>query len=151
MKLSRIFKKVLLFSAIAALLFSPVALAGNPGQSYTIGGPEYWGVLVADCTSGLVATLRVKKIENCEVKTEAEVFIDASTLLCPLTSDAVLSNPVLSGIKLFEESTTPIITKVKNHRREQAVDENGYPEFDTNGDPVWSDIYSMDVQIRFLQ
>ena len=133
MKQSKFFSRVLMLTALAALVLSSAAIAGNPGSEITIEGPEYWGVIVADCNTGM-ATLRVKKIDNCDVVTESKAFLDDTTLLCPDSAAAVLSNPALYNITLFGDQRTPVITKVKNHKNEDGTL-----------------IYSMDVQIKFIK
>ena len=64
------------FLAMAILLVSNGWAGGpeNPPATGTIGGPELWGVMVIDCGAGNILSLRVKRIVDCNVQTQA--FMD---------------------------------------------------------------------------
>jgi len=105
--------------------------AEDPRTTGTIEGPELWGVAVIDCSIKNVATLRVKRIVDCNVETQA--VVQDWTSGCP--TDA--STPLywqLTGVSLFGLTGTPIITKVKNFKMESG-----------------GVIYSFDAQIKFWQ
>ena len=134
-------KKVLFISGLivtlALLGFGGQAWAGgpeNPPTSGTIGGPELWGEMIIDCSAVNIATLRVKRIVDCDVQTQA--FIDTSYALgCPADETTPVYRKL--GVTLFDINPdpnvmNPIITKVKNYKQEPA-----------------STIYSFDVQIKF--
>ena len=141
----RTLKPVLIMAIMAAfalLLPCTHALAGGaeePPTSGTIEGPELWGEIVIDCAQFNVYTIRVKRIQDCNVQTQAIVI---PSMGCP--TDA--SQPVnkMLSIVLFDineytdpptNSTldkTPIITRVKNFKQEPG-----------------QSVYSFDAQIKF--
>lgn len=100
--------------AVMMLVPSGLAWAGGEGQPPAAGisGPELWAVVVINCTSDL-ASLRVKRINNCEVETDA--FLVGNFSLCPSSAaDALyyqLTGISLSGMGI---TGTPIITRAKN-------------------------------------
>ena len=133
-------KKVLFISGLivtlALLVVSgPVWAGGNedPPATGTIVGPELWGVMVIDCGQN-VLTLRVKRIVDCNVETQA--LDDVNYLLgCPDDATTPLWRQL--GVTLFDINPNPavmdpIITKVKNFKKEPGLD-----------------LYSFDVQIKF--
>ena len=86
----------------------------------TIQGPEMWGVIVMDCPSsgGAPATLRVKRIVDCNVQATAAAGLSFN---CPNDASGIPQNAMLSGITLFSDDpagSTPVITKVKNFVKE---------------------------------
>ena len=133
-------KKVLFISGLivtlALLVVSgPVWAGGNeePPATGTIVGPELWGVMVIDCGQN-VLTLRVKRIVDCNVETQA--LDDANYQLgCPDDATTPLWRQL--GVTLFDINPNPavmdpIITKVKNFKQESN-----------------QNLYSFDVQIKF--
>lgn len=98
-----------------------------PPSGAVIQGPEIWGTVVIDCTA-LRATLRVKKIENCDVDTQA---IITNVTGCPDAERDILYFTMAPNT-IFGITATPIIMKVKNFKIE------------TGGGAV-----SCDVQIKF--
>jgi hypothetical protein len=115
-------RKIALLVGIISVLFillTPISQIGaweEPPSTGTIQPPEIWGVVVLKCTGGTAdGTLRVKKVDGCEVQTDAEVLYGYTVPNCS-TLDA--NGPLyhqFSGISLFEGiEGTPIITKVKN-------------------------------------
>ena len=134
-------KKIILISSLilmAVLLIAagPVWAGGNedPPTTGTIVGPELWGVMVYHCgENGL--TFRVKRIVDCNVETQA--YSDFGYALgCPGSETSLMYRKL--GVTIFDINPdpsvmTPIITKVKNFKKEP-------------GD----DLYSADVQIKFL-
>lgn len=119
-----------------AILFVSYGWAGgpeNPPATGTIVGPELWGVMVIDCGAGNILSLRVKRIVDCNVQTQA--FMDlAYGLGCPADETTPVYRRL--GVTLFDINPDPgvmdpIITKVKNFKKETG------------------DVYSFDVQIKF--
>lgn len=92
-------------------------------------GPELWGTIVFDCAQNR-AVLRVKKIENCDVDTQAMV---SPVLGCPTTERQILYFTMGRGT-IFLINATPIIMKVKNFKIESD-----------------HSAVSCDVQIKFMQ
>ena len=87
-------KAILLLGAI----FTVIAVMGTGAQVFagpeipynntgTIVGPELWGVIVIDCEANHVATLRVKRVVDCNVETQAVV---APVSGCPADETSVL-------------------------------------------------------------
>ena len=120
-------KNVFLIIGLAAATLMLVApgqvLAGagpEPGDDATITGPEIWGVLVIYCESGSeVATVRVKRVVNCETFTEAKIWPD-----WPWGCPAVAADLVGKGFDPASGETffgitpgTPFINKVKNFEK----------------------------------
>ena len=109
-------------------------------------GPELWGVVVVDCQSPYFLTIRVKRIVNCEVQTQTMVF--PQSVGCPNPNDTIPDdeeplNRMFGSYKdkLFNITGTPIITKVKNYKRETYT----Y----TIPAPGSGDVVSFDAQIMF--
>ena len=123
------------FLAMAILLVSNGWAGGpeNPPATGTIGGPELWGVMVIDCGAGNILSLRVKRIVDCNVQTQA--FMDLTYGLgCPADETTPVYRRL--GVTLFDINPDPavmdpIITKVKNFKKETG------------------NVYSFDVQIKF--
>jgi len=148
MKLGKIFILVGLI-AVGTLSLNFQAWAGNPAEEdATVGGPEYWGVVILACESKEVY-LRVKRVVDCQVETD-EVIERYILQFCRVptgeesTRDIIASDLLNQWVGydqvIFQEPGVPIITKVKNfHKKEYA---GGDGEYD-------GDIFSADVQIRF--
>jgi hypothetical protein len=121
-----------LFSILALAFSSATWAAEPPPTTGTIVGPELWGVVVIDCGAESTATLRVKRVDDCDVQTQAVVVNWTS---CPSSENDPL-NKILTGVVLFDinpgANPVPIITKVKNWT-------------------VQGTIFSFDVQIKFWQ
>lgn len=98
-----------------------------PNNQEIIIGPQMWAVGVVDCGGASVATLRVKKIEDCNVDTDPQT---QSVTGCPANEADILYQRLATG-SVFSLPCEPIITKVKN--------------FKTDGNLV-----SFDAQIQFL-
>ena len=118
----------------------------SPPGTAQILGPEIWGVIVLNLATD-EATLRVKRIKNCVVYTEAH-YLPVTLLQEP--DDA--SDPLwfkFSGLTLFADDpdsgippgTVPIITQVKNFKRQD--------NYLFQGTPI--SIVSFDAQIKFCQ
>ena len=115
-------------SSPAALVFGAEPPPDN--SSFKIVGPTMWAVGICDGDHGL-ATLRVKKIEDCDVDTDPQ---SASLNACPTQASDVLNYKLPQGSvfgRCNSEGYQPIITKVKN--------------FKTDGNLV-----SFDAQIMFV-
>ena len=109
--------------AMTVILAAPghvLAGAGpEPPAGATITGPEIWGVLVISCDSGNeVATVRVKRVVNCETFTEAKIW-PAWPWGCPNVAADLVDKGFdpASGETFFGLTGTPFITKVKNFER----------------------------------
>jgi hypothetical protein len=130
------FSKFLVFAGLAALLTfftlgaDVLAFETNNDPPALTEGPELWGVIVIDCNVD-VATLRVKKIDDCEVNKQAEVT--SWTASCPQSDSNVLYYRFPAGINLFSIGKQAVITKVRNW------------EVEESGTRV-----SFDAQIKFL-
>jgi hypothetical protein len=116
------FKKTNMIVALAAVFFAislgSLAYAGGgldpPAWCTTIQGPELWGVVVLDCTKA-VATLRVKRIVDCNVETFSGVD-NAFAADCPDDATDPI-NWAFSGQSFFPDiSGSAIITKTKNFK-----------------------------------
>lgn len=131
-------KKVLFFTVLLAAL--AVLAIGNHGQAFepgpgtTIQGPELWGVVVLNATAKY-ATIRVKRVVDCDIQTQAFIEdLSAITFTDPITEGDLLNATFSTSGGLFGIPGKPIITKVKNLKREDATDNH---------------IYSFDAQIKF--
>ena len=118
----------------------PVSAIEPPSMGPTTGETEIWGEVVLDCagptTYANYATLRVKRVVDCDIDTKAVIWT-SSLNVCPdggLSETDVL-NMVFTTIDLSDMGITgsPIVTKVKNFKRE------AFPN---------DDIYSFDAQIK---
>jgi hypothetical protein len=127
---------ILLTALVVSVGFTCYGWAGgpeNPPDTGSIGGPELWGVMIVDCGHNIL-TLRVKRIVDCNVQTQA--FVDATYELgCPADETTPLYRRL--GVTLFDINPNPavmdpIITRVKNFKEETG-----------------QNIYSFDVQIKF--
>jgi hypothetical protein len=136
MKIRKIFLIAGLLAVLALLIPCSHTLAGGPEDPPTTGtiiGPELWGVMIIDCGQNILM-LRVKRIVDCNVETQA--FDDTNYQLgCP--ADATTPLWRMLGVTLFDINPNPavmdpIITKVKNFKKEPG-----------------QDLYSFDVQIKF--
>ena len=148
MKLGKIFILVGLI-AVGTLSLNLQAWAGNPAaEGATVGGPEYWGVVMLACESQEVY-LRVKRVVDCQVETD-EVIERYIYQFCRVPTGEESTRDIIASDLLgqwlgydqviFQEPGVPIITKVKNfHKKEY---DGGTGEYD-------GDIFSADVQIRF--
>ena len=135
---NRLFLLLTVLMVLVSLLgvAGPVWAGGNedPPTTGTIVGPELWGVMIYHCNQS-VLVLRVKRIVNCNVETQAMIDLEYN-MGCPTDETSVLWRKL--GVTLFEinpvpAELNPIITRVKN--------------FEDHGDGL----YSFDVQIKFLQ
>jgi hypothetical protein len=126
-----------LVAMMAAVGSGGGVLAGgpeNPPTSGTIEAPELWGTMIIDCGARNLVILRVKRVVDCNVQTQAFVQ-DLGILGCPADETTPLYRKL--GVTLFDinpdpAAADPIITKVKNFKQE--------PE---------QNLYSFDVQIKF--
>jgi len=140
MKIKNLFILAGLTLMLTVLLPAAPLWAGaneDPPTDCTVQGPEVWGVWVIDCTKSL-ATLRVKRVVDCNVETQAFTVAPWTLGSCPTDPSEVLWRKL--GITLFDINPNPatldsIVTKVKNFK----PDDN-----DVN-------LVSMDVQIKFCQ
>ncbi len=136
MSLKRVFFSFGVFTILSVSLMVLPVLAGEPApdpDTYKIVGPTMWAVGVVDCsTSTPFYTLRVKKIEGCNVETAplSATGTLGGVTACPTSPQQVLNYQLPPG-SLFGYDCTPIVTKVKNWEPQ-------------------TDIVSFDAQINFL-
>ena len=134
-------KMLFVFGFVAALaMVTPVSqvLAGGgiePPANATIQGPEIWGEVTVYCSPSVhdVATIRVKRVVNCNV--EAQAFIDPDWPFgCSDDPNSPLKWSLPAGTQFFDIAGTPFINKVKNYTK------------NAQGDGF---IYSFDAQFMF--
>jgi hypothetical protein len=125
---------VMFVVVLSIVVLSSSAWAMEPpigGES--IQGPALWGVVVIDCTNNL-ASLRVKQVCDCNVKTQAWTM--AWTADCPDDAGDPLYFRLDFSIEGCDSNPipgTPIITKVKNFKVESLTG-----------------VVSFDAQIKFV-
>ena len=137
MRDSKIFLLVGLITLLVLLVPAGFVWAGgneDPPPSGAIEGPELWGEMIIDCGVRNIVTLRVKRIVDCDVQTQAFIS-DLGILGCPADETTPLWR--LLGVTLFDINPNPavldpIISKVKNYKQEPG-----------------QNLYSFDVQIKF--
>lgn len=137
-------KQLLVLGLLASLVLVAAVYqtwaTNPPPEGAIIVGPEYWGVAVINCTTHVV-TLRVKRVVDCKVETQALIEDYESAPICnQLTEETILHQWVHS--QLFSEAGVPIVTKVKNLKKQTFTDPSPPAEY-------VGDLYSADVQIRF--
>ena len=104
-------------------------------------GPELWGVSIVYCDSETdtnVGVMRIKRVQDCEVETEAEILDLGTTAHCVNDKDEYLYMQ-FQGVTLFDipgSTGAPIITKIKNFK------------YQVEGTKT---IVSFDNQIKFIQ
>jgi len=116
------FKKSLLAGGLILVLICAIpvtqALGAEPydPSEDKIIGPTMWAVVVVDCSqaSNPFYTLRVKKIESCDVDTDPLTGVGTESGIsgCPLSEADVLNFEIGN---VFNYSCPAIITKVKNY------------------------------------
>ena len=121
MKLRKIVFVVGLMAIFAMLTPGSQVWAGAgpepPEEGATIHGPEIWGVVVFDCSVRQLVILRLKRVVNCVVSTEA--YVEAWPFGCPADAAAALGfGPEPGSISFFGLPGTPYVTKVKNFKIE---------------------------------
>jgi hypothetical protein len=136
----------------AATLVWAGAEGGAPDDLASATGPEVWATVVVRCDPSFpnFIALRVKRIKDCNVQTQALVLYDGQLASgCPASGNAFLWQELASG-SIFpddddiNQAWTPIVTKVKNFQ----VDDEAGPIADP---PGWSTAtLSFDAQIKFL-
>lgn len=113
----------------------PVLAHEDPPDTGEIGGPELWAVIVIDCGAQTTATMRVKRVVDCNVEVQAESM---NWTICPSNEAAPLYeefiNVNLFGINPNPSAGTkhPIIMGVKNFKKEDG-----------------KDVYSFDAKLMF--
>jgi len=141
-------RKLIICFAVVGFLFgvgvAQQALAAfEPGDDLDVVGPVVWGVGVIDCptTNGCTATLRIKRVEDCEVSTGAvvEEAIDGiengGLIPFPTGPGSVLNVRFDSG-SIMGLPCPAIVTKVKNWQQDNPGDTQA--------------LFSFDAQIMFL-
>jgi hypothetical protein len=106
----------------------------NPPPTGAAEGPELWAVVVLDCGAQNVATMRVKRIVNCNVEVQA---VSQGFTQCPSDANDVLywtfDTLTLFDINPDPAVKYPIIMGVKNYQAE----------------PGGIDVYSFDAKLMF--
>ena len=116
-------KKSLLAVGLILVLICAIpvtqALGAEPGDEYDpsedkVIGPTMWAVVVVDCAGTPFYTLRVKKIEGCDVDTDPLTGVGTGSGIpgCPASEADVLNFEIGN---VFNYSCPAIITKVKNY------------------------------------
>ena len=126
MKIKNVFIITVLMAMVTMLGPATLVWAGAEGGAPpdwdNVTGPEIWGTAVVHCdpdNNNLIA-IRVKRIKDCNVLTDALVLYPATMAgACPNTSTPFLYyrlNPgqIFSGDPDIPQTYTPIVTKIKN-------------------------------------
>lgn len=138
MKLRKIVLVVGLMAIFAMLTPGLLVWAGGgpePPANAIIQDTELWGVVVVYCSpaGNDLAIVRVKRIVNCNIETQALVDSDWQ-FGCSDDPDAPLGWSLPAGTTFFDITGTPFIAKVKNYKKDVQPD---------------GDIYSFDAQFKF--
>ena len=144
MKIKTVFIITVLMAMVTMLAPAALVLAGGdpppPPDWDNVTGPEIWGTAVVHCVPGNdnFIAFRVKRINDCNVQTDARVEIPLTlATACPDDSDIFLYQKLLPG-SLFAgeedvpQESEPIVTKIKNftvHNRD-ATGANATLSFD---------------------
>ena len=114
--------------------FAVNAYEDPPPGTGTIEGPELWAVIVLDCGAQNVATMRVKRIVDCNVEVQA---VSQGFTQCPSDANDVLywtfDTLTLFDINPDPAVKYPIIMGVKNYQAE----------------PGGIDVFSFDAKLMF--
>jgi hypothetical protein len=110
-----------MMAALLLLVFASSAFAGAgiepPPPGAVITGPEIWGVVVMNCGGSILATVRVKRVVDCNTETEAKVDPAWPASDCPATAAAVEGQSLAPvGTSFFGIPGTAFINKVKNFK-----------------------------------
>jgi len=123
---------------------------GTPPNWANVVGPEIWGTAVVYCKQDTAMTnflaMRVKRIKDCNVQTQALVLLDGPDLTlsgCPENANEFLYQTLPTGTFFpgdedIPTGALPIVTKIKNWKIEYR-DETGA-----------NATMSFDAQIKFL-
>jgi hypothetical protein len=124
MSLKKTFLIVGLMVALVMGISAAQVYAGEPapGADEKIIGPTMWAVGVVDCSSTPFGTLRVKKIDGCNVDEDAlsGEGTELGITVCPENAAQVLYARLPQG-SVFGLQCVPIITKVKNFKNEGSI------------------------------
>lgn len=151
MKARKSYLSAVLIALIAILAPATLVWGGGdpplPPDWSKVTGPEIWGTAVVHCSSDPAKTnfvaIRVKRIKDCDVLTDALVEYPLTLAACPDNSGPFLYERMLPG-SLFAgdpdipAESEPIVTKIKNFKVHNR-DATG-----ANAD------LSFDAQIKFL-
>lgn len=111
--------KLIMVVAIMIFIASPASLVFGveppPDNDEKIVGPTLWAVGVIDCTTATFATIRVKKVADCNVDTDPQSLTGLQA--CPTSSEQILYQRLQTGsvFGMCNEGE-PIVTKVKNFK-----------------------------------
>ena len=150
MKAHNIYLSALMIALIAMLAPATLVLAGGdppPPNWDNVTGPEIWGTAVVRCVPGNdnFIAFRVKRINDCNVQTDARVEIPGTMAnACPDSPGPFLysilpANSIFTDEEGIPVNSAPIVTKIKNFT---------VHEFQNNGATA---TLSFDAQIKFLE
>jgi len=132
-----LFALVLIMTVAIASPVGVLMAAEPPGADpkEKIIGPTMWAVCVIDCADSSSANIRIKKIEGCDVDTQAvtELSLAQQIVVCPPPEGEIVYTRFSSQENLFGLPCQAIVTKVKNYK----VEGNGT-------------LVSFDAQIQFV-
>lgn len=117
MRIKKVYLIAGLITMVLFLISTGPLLAGGgfePPPGATILEPEIWGTVVFYCSGGTkLVTVRVKRVVNCNVETEA--LVDPLWVLdCPANAAALEGQSLTTGTTFFGLPGTAFINKVKN-------------------------------------
>lgn len=150
MKIKNVFIITVLMAMVTMLAPATLVLAGGdppPPIWDNVTGPEIWGTAVVRCVPGNdnFIAFRVKRINDCNVQTDARVEIPGTlATACPNTSGPFLYQTLPAGSLFTGEADVPqdyepIVTKIKNFT---------VHEYQNSGATA---TLSFDAQIKFVQ
>jgi hypothetical protein len=132
------FKNVILPAVLMLALFVAIPATqvlavepSPPGAGDRIIGPTMWAVGVVDCVT-YKAKIRIKKIEGCNVDTQAvsESSLETDISACPESENHIVYQR-FEASQIFRLPCQAIVTKVKNLKKD-------------------GDLVSFDAQLQFL-
>ena len=125
---------------ILSLSFKVLAVEPPDDEGLELLPPEYWAVIVIDCRGAggltIFTTVRVKKVVDCEVETQA-ISIPMTSGSCDNINQEFIKTWMLQDATIFGETGFPGIYKIQNWKQE--VDESNNP----------INVWSFDGLIRF--
>ena len=150
MKARRIYFSAVLIALISILAPATLVLAGGdpPAPNWDkVTGPEIWGTAVVRCVPGSdnFIAFRVKRIQDCNVQTDARVEIPLTLgTACPDQPGPFLyvtlpAGSIFTGEQDVPQTYDPIVTKIKNFT---------VHEYQDGGTTA---TLSFDAQIKFVE
>jgi len=150
MKIKNVFIITVLMAMVTMLGPATLVLAGGdpPLPNWdNVTGPEIWGTAVVRCVPGNdnFIAFRVKRINDCNVQTDARVEIPGTmATACPDSPGPFLystlpANSIFTDEEGIPATYAPIVTKIKNFT---------VHEYQNGGETA---TLSFDAQIKFVQ